>query len=132
MKTVMISGDGITEAEFATIGGPGVEGTLMSFGPDPRNNPAAKAVVEEFRAKKFEPEAYTLYSYAAMQILKEAAEHTKTLDPKKMAEYMHSGVTFHTVIGDIAYDKKGDRTTVDYVWYVWKKGPDGKISYFQE
>ena len=42
MKTVMISGDGITDNEFSQIGGPGVEGTLMSFGPDPRNNPAAK------------------------------------------------------------------------------------------
>ena len=47
------------------IGGPGVEGTLMTFGPDPRNNPAAKDVVAEFKAKNFDPEAYTLYSYAA-------------------------------------------------------------------
>jgi branched-chain amino acid transport system substrate-binding protein len=131
MKTVMISGDGITDDEFAQIGGPGVEGTLMSFGPEPRNNPAAKAVVEEFKAKGFDPQGYTLYSYAAMQILKEAAEAVKSLDPKKMAEFMHSGHTFKTVIGDISYDKKGDRTTVDYVWYVWKKGPDGKITYSQ-
>ena len=42
---------------------------------------------------------------------------------------MHSGIPFHTVIGDIAFDKKGDRTTVDYVWYVWKKEPDGKIGF---
>jgi branched-chain amino acid transport system substrate-binding protein len=132
MKTIMISGDGITDNEFASIGGPGVEGTLMSFGPDPRVNPAAKDVVAEFKTKGFEPEGYTLYSYAAMQIMKEAAEKTKSLDPKKMAEYMHSGVPFKTVIGDIAYDKKGDRLNVDYVWYVWKKGPDGKLTYFQE
>jgi branched-chain amino acid transport system substrate-binding protein len=132
MKTVMISGDGITDNEFASIGGPGVEGTLMSFGPDPRNNPGAKDIVAEFRAKNFEPEAYTLYSYAAMQIIKESAEHLKSLDPKKIAEYMHSGVSFKTVIGDIAYDKKGDRTSVDYVWYVWEKGADGKITYVQQ
>src|SRR5271155_379638 len=132
MKTVMVSGDGITDNEFSSIGGPGVEGTLMSIGPDPRNNPGAKDIVAEFRAKNFEPEAYTLYSYAAMQIMKEAAEHVKSLDPKKIAEYMHSGATFKTVIGDISYDKKGDRTNVDYVWYVWKKAPDGKLTYFQE
>src|SRR6202795_1562325 len=132
MKTVMISGDGITDNEFASIGGPGVEGTLMSFGPDPRNNASAKDIVAAFRAKGYEPEAYTLYSYAAMQIMKESAEKTKSLDPKKMAEYMHSGATFKTVIGDISYDKKGDRTNVDYVWYVWKKAPDGKLTYFQE
>ena len=131
MNTVMISGDGITDNEFSQIGGPGVEGTLMSFGPDPRNNPAAKDIVAEFKAKNFDPEAYTLYSYAAVQIMKQAAEKAKSLDPKKMAEFMHSGMTFHTVIGDIAYDKKGDRTSVDYVWYVWKKAPDGKITYQQ-
>ncbi len=131
LKTVMISGDGITDEEFAQIGGPGVEGTLMSFGPEPRNNPNAKDVVAEFKAKGFEPQGYTLYSYAAMQILKQAAEAVKTLDARKMAAYMHSGATFHTVIGDIAYDKKGDRTTADYVWYVWKKDPDGKITFHQ-
>src|SRR5277367_4964734 len=129
MKTVMISGDGITSDEFSQIGGPGVEGTMMSFGPDPRKNPSAKDIVAEFKAKNFDPEAYTLYAYAAVQIMKQAAEATKSLDPKKIAEYMHSGKTFHTVIGDIAYDKGGDRTKVDYVWYTWEKGPDGKISY---
>jgi len=131
MKTIMISGDGITDNEFSQIGGPGVEGTLMSFGPDPRNNPGAKDIVAEFKAKNFDPEAYTLYSYAAVQIFKQAAEKAKSLDPKKVAEAMHSGMTFHTVIGDIAYDKKGDRTSVDYVWYVWAKQPDGKITYKQ-
>ncbi len=131
MKTVMISGDGITDNEFASIGGPGVEGTLMSFGPEPRNNPAAKDIVAEIKAKGFEPEGYTLYSYAAMQIMKQAAEKAGALDPKKMAEVMHSGMPFHTVLGDIAFDKKGDRTTADYVWYVWKKDADGKLTYHQ-
>ncbi len=131
LETVMISGDGITDDTFAQIGGPGVVGTLMSFGPDPRKNPAAKAVVAEFTAKGYDPQAYTLYSYAAMQIMKQAAEAVKVLDPKKMAAYMHSGKPFHTVLGDISYDKKGDRTTADYVWYVWKKEPDGKITYEQ-
>jgi branched-chain amino acid transport system substrate-binding protein len=131
MNTIMISGDGITDTEFAAIGGPGVEGTLMTFGPEPRNNPNAREAVESFKAKGFEPQGYTLYSYAAVQIMKQAAEKAKSLDPKKVAEVMHSGIPFHTVIGDISYDKKGDRTTVDYVWYVWKKGADGKIGFVQ-
>jgi branched-chain amino acid transport system substrate-binding protein len=131
IKTVMISGDGITDTEFASVGGPGVEGTLMSFGPEPRNNPNAKAIVAEFAAKGFDPQGYTLYSYAAMQIIKQAAEKANSLDPKKLADVMHSGISFKTVIGDIAYDKKGDRTTVDYVWYVWQKGEDGKITFKQ-
>jgi len=131
MTTVMISGDGITDNEFAQIGGPGVEGTLMTFGPDPRKNPAAKDVVAEFKARNFDPEAYTLYSYAGLQLIKEGAEKAKSLEPKKVAEALRSGVEFPTVIGPIAYDKKGDRKSVDFVWYVWKKGEDGKISYVQ-
>lgn len=131
LKTVMLSGDGITSAEFATIGGDGVVGTLMSFGPDPLKNPAAKDVIEKFRAKKYEPEAYTLYSYAAVQIMKQAAEKAGAIDPKKMADVIHSGMTFKTVLGDLAYDKKGDRKDVDYVMYTWKKDKDGKIVYEQ-
>jgi len=131
VKAPLMGGDGITSDEFAAVGGPGVEGTLMTYGPDPRNKPQAKKVVDEFRAKKFEPEAYTLYSYAGVEIIKQAAEAAKSLDPKKVAEKMHSGMAFHTVLGDISYDKKGDRTNLDYVMYVWKKTPEGKISYVE-
>jgi branched-chain amino acid transport system substrate-binding protein len=129
VNAVLMGGDGITSDEFAAIGGPGVEGTLMTYGPDPRKRPEAKPIVEKFRAKNFEPEAYTLYSYAAVQIIKQAAEEAKSLDPKKVADVMHSGRTFSTVIGDVSYDKKGDVTRLDYVMYVWKKDPSGKITY---
>ncbi len=129
VKAPLMGGDGITSDEYASVGGPGVEGTLMTYGPDPRNKPEAKAVVEEFRKKNFEPEAYTLYSYAAVQIYKQAAEAAKSVDPKKVAEKMHSGMHFKTVLGDIAYDKKGDITKLDYVVYIWKKDPSGKITY---
>jgi len=132
LKAPMMSGDGITTDEFASIGGPGVEGTLMTYGPDARNNPAAKDAVAKFRAKKFEPEAYTLYSYAAVQVIKAAAEQAKSLDPKKVAEAIKSGKTFKTVIGDLSYNKKGDVTRLDYVMYVWKKNAEGKITYVQE
>jgi branched-chain amino acid transport system substrate-binding protein len=131
VKAPLMGGDGITSDEFATVGGPGVEETLMTYGPDPRNRPEAKAVVAEFRKKGFEPEAYTLYSYAGVQIIKQAAEAAKSADPKKVAEQMHSGMHFSTVLGDMAYDKKGDITKLDYVMYVWKKDPSGKISYVE-
>jgi branched-chain amino acid transport system substrate-binding protein len=127
----LMGGDGITDDEFAAIAGPGAEGTLMTYGPDPRRRPEAKAVVEKFRAKNFEPQAYTLYSYAVVELIKQAAEAAKSLDPKKVADALHSGRKFKTVIGDISYDKKGDVTRIDYVVYVWKKDPSGKITYFE-
>jgi len=139
VKATFMGADGITDDEFATIAGPGAEGTLMTFSPDPRTNAANKEIIEVFRKKGFEPQAYTLYSYAAVQIIKQAAEQARSLDPKKVADVMHSGKTFNTVLGDMSYDKKGDVTgyTVGgkkkdrYVLYVWKKGPDGKITYVE-
>jgi branched-chain amino acid transport system substrate-binding protein len=143
LQAPLMGGDGITDDEFAVIAGPGAEGTLMTFSPDPRKNPANKDIVEVFRKKRgFEPQAYTLYSYAAVQIIKQAAEQAKSLDPKKVAEVMHSGKAFKTVLGDITYDKKGDVSTDGYmvagkkkdryVLYIWRKGPDGRITYFEE
>jgi len=130
VRATMLSGDGITTNDFASIGGEGVVGTLMSFGPDPRDNPAAKDIVAKFRAKNSEPLAYTLYTYAAIQILKQAAEKAGSTDSKKMAEEMHSCVVFNTAIGGISYDKKGDRQDIDYVMYTWKR-VNGKITYVQ-
>ena len=133
VKAPLMGGDGITSDEFASVGGPGVEGTLMTYGPDPRNKPEAKTIVEEFRhrAQPFEPEAYTLYSYAGVQVIKQAAEAAKSLDPKKVAEKMHSGMKFKTVLGDLAFDKKGDITKLDYVMYIWKKDASGKVTYVE-
>ncbi len=131
VRAPLMGGDGIADDEFAAIGGPGAEGTLMTYGPDPRNRPEAKAVVEKFRAKNFEPQAYTLYSYAAVEIIKQAAEAAKSLDPKKVSAQMYSGQKFKTVIGEISYDKKGDVGRVDYVVYRWQKNPQGKITYIE-
>lgn len=129
LNAPMMSGDGIVSAEFVSIAGPGADGTLMTFAPDPRKNPNAKEVVARFKAKNYDPEAYTLYAYAATQILADAAKQAGSADGKKMSKIMLSGRPFKTVIGDIAYDKKGDITRPDYVMYVWKKGADGKIDY---
>ncbi|MBS7698066.1 MULTISPECIES: branched-chain amino acid ABC transporter substrate-binding protein [unclassified Chelatococcus] len=129
LKAPLMSGDGIVSSEFVSIAGPGAEGTLMTFAPDPRKNAAAKDAVAEFKKKNIDPEAYTLYTYAGVQIVKQAAEEAKSLDPKKVAEVIHSGKTFKTVLGDLSFDKKGDITRPDYVMYVWKKDADGKINY---
>src|SRR5215469_5476268 len=131
LKIPLMGGDGIASDEFASIGGPGVEGTLMTYGPDPRKRPEAKAVVEKFRAKNFEPESYTLYAYAAVQIIKQAADAANSLDPRKIAETMKSGRNFPTVIGDISYNPKGDITRLDYVMYEWRKDASGKITYVE-
>ena len=131
LTATFMSGDGIVSNELASIAGDAVDGTLMTFAPDPRNNPAAKELVEKFRAAGFEPEAYTLYSYAAVQVLAGAAAAAGKNDGQSVAAAIKANGPFSTAIGDLGYDDKGDITRPDYVMYEWKKGSDGNYTYFE-
>jgi branched-chain amino acid transport system substrate-binding protein len=120
LKTVLMAGDALADKEFASITGPAGEGVLFTFGPDPRKKPTAAAVVKKFKDKGIDPEGYTLYTYAAFQVWSQAAAKAGTTDPKKVAATIKGG-TWDTVLGKIAYDKKGDITVIDYVVYKWDK-----------
>ena len=129
LKAIVAGGDAVADKEFAQIAGPAAEGTLMTFPADPRKNPNAQAAVAAFKAKNIDPEAFTLYAYAAVQVLAKAVAETGSADGKALADWLHQGKPVETVIGPIAYDTKGDITRLDYVMHVWTKGPDGKIDY---
>ena len=98
MKTKLISGDALVTAEYWQITGDAGEGTLMTFSPDPRNNPEAAPLVKKFKAAGIEPEGYVLYSYAALQVFEQAATQAGSLDRKKVLKAMKKG-KFNTVLG---------------------------------
>jgi branched-chain amino acid transport system substrate-binding protein len=128
LQTVLMAGDALNDKEFASITGPAAEGTLFTFGPDPRNNPAAKAIVEEFKAKNIDPEGYTLYTYAAMQVWSQAATKAGTMDPKKVMDTIKAGA-WDTVIGKLSFDAKGDIKQNAYVVWKWDaKGNAAEIN----
>ncbi len=118
LQTVLMAGDAMNDKEFASITGPAAEGTLFTFGPDPRNKPTAKAIVEKFKAKNIDPEGYTLYTYAAMQVWSQAAANAGTTDAKKVMDTIKAG-EWDTVLGKMAFDAKGDIKAIDYVVYKW-------------
>ncbi|PWE57053.1 branched chain amino acid ABC transporter substrate-binding protein [Metarhizobium album] len=129
LKATFMSGDGIVSNELASIAGDAVAGTLMTFAPDPRKNPAAAELVEKFRASGFEPEAYTLYAYAGVQVIADAAKAAGSTDTTAVAEALKSKGPFKTAIGELGFDEKGDITRPDYVMYKWGKDADGKYTY---
>lgn len=122
LNALMVSGDAFNTAEFWTIAGPAGEGMLFTFAPDPRNNPASAKVIEEFKADNYDPEGYTLYTYAAIQMWAAAAAAGKTLDSKELAKWLRAGNTVPTVVGDIKLNEKGDITANSYVMYKWSDG----------
>ena len=122
MNATLMGGDDLVTAEFWQIAGPAGAGTLMTFPADPRNRATAKAVVAAFKAKGFDPEGYTLYTYAALQVWAAGVKKANSTDPKKIAAALHGGMSADTVLGPIAFDRKGDITASDYVLYIWKDG----------
>lgn len=121
MDTVLMSGDGLTTAEYWAITGEAGEGTLMTFSPDPRKAPEAASLVEKFRAKGIEPEGYVLYTYAAVQTWAQAANAAGSTDFDPVVASLNEG-TFNTVLGSLEFDDKGDVSLPGYVVYEWKSG----------
>jgi branched-chain amino acid transport system substrate-binding protein len=120
-KAQFIGADALVTEEFWKITGAAGDGTLMTFPPDPRNVPAAKAVVDKFKAAGYDPEGYTLYTYAAIQAFAAAADKAKSLKVDDLSKALKS-ITVDTVIGPLSWDKKGDVTNPKYVFYIWKNG----------
>ncbi|BBK32230.1 branched-chain amino acid transport system substrate-binding protein [Stella humosa] len=121
LDAVMISGDALVTDEFWKIAGQSGTGTLMTFAPDPRQEPAAAAVVERFRQGGYEPEGYALYTYAAIQVWAAAATKAKSVATAKVADALRAG-TFDTVVGQLRFDAKGDVVDPKYAVYAWKDG----------
>ncbi len=117
----LISGDALVTDEFWKITGKAGEGTLMTFAPDPRNVPEAKDVVAQFKAKGYDPEGYTLYTYAAIQAWAEAATKAKSIKTADVAKMLR-GNKYKTVIGTLDFNDKGDVVNPLYVFYAWKDG----------
>lgn len=117
----LISGDALTSAEFAMVAGPAADGTRITFLPDARGYPEAKEVVTRFRDDGYEPEGFTLQTYAAFQAWAQAAENAGSLDIDKMIEALHQN-EFRTVFGTFRFDDKGDMSAPGFVWYTWQDG----------
>jgi branched-chain amino acid transport system substrate-binding protein len=126
-KLQIIGGDALVTDEFWSIAGKAGEGVLMSFGPDPRNNPAATQAVAQFRKTGYEPEGYTLYTYAAFQALGHAlAQPYDKFSPSTVAQALRAHQA-DTVIGQLGFDAKGDVTGNGYVLYRWHDGHYAEI-----
>lgn len=121
LTTTFISDDDLTTREFWSVTGNAGEGTFMSFNSDPRTRPEAAEAVAKLRAKGFNPEGNTLYTYAAVQVMADAISRAGTTQLPKVIAAMREG-SYPTVIGPLSFDAKGDITRPDYIIYRWSNG----------
>ncbi len=121
LQAPLMGGDALVDSQYWGITGPAGEGTLMTFSPDPRKNPANAELVAWFKSQGYEPEGYTIYTYATLQAWAQAANTAGTTDTQKVTEVLKKE-KFDTALGTITFDAKGDVTAPGYVVYVWKNG----------
>jgi branched-chain amino acid transport system substrate-binding protein len=121
MAAVLIGGSALLASDYADLAGDAAEGTLVTYPADQQKLPEAAGVVTELAAKKLDAAGYVLPAYAALQVWAAAAKAAGSADFDKVVAAIDAGV-FKTVIGDVAFDDKGDLRNPRYEWYVWHDG----------
>jgi branched-chain amino acid transport system substrate-binding protein len=120
--------------------GPLLDGIVImeSFVPAPTFNfPGTADLIKRYQEKaageKIDPIGYSFapFGYAAGQVLAQAVEGTGSLDNAKLADYTHSH-TFHTVVGDIDYDKAGEWTKQRNVFTQFQNVAAGNLDQFRD
>jgi branched-chain amino acid transport system substrate-binding protein len=114
----LVGSDNLNTEYFLRVAGSAVEGVRFVAVADARTKKAAAPVVAKFRAEGYEPEGYTLYAYAVIQVWAQAVEKAGTFAVPAVVEALHHN-EFDTVLGRLGFDDKGDVTGVDsFIWYV--------------
>ena len=124
-----VSGDGIVSQDFITAAGGKkyAEGVYVTFGADPTRLPTSKKVVETFKKQGYDPEGYTLYSYATVQAIVAAINGAQSTNGTKLAKWLAKN-RVSTVMGEKAWSQQGDLVKSDYVIYRWNQ--DGQYREF--
>jgi branched-chain amino acid transport system substrate-binding protein len=118
LTATMMLTSGSFNQEYWDLAGSAAEGTLMTFGPEPRKLASAAEVVKRFEAEGFSPEGYTLYAYAAIQVFAAATRRAASFGLDALEKALHEG-TYETVLGPITFDGKGDVQGFKYSMYRW-------------
>lgn len=114
--------EGVGNDSISQIAKDASEGMLVTLPKSFDQDPANKALVEAFEAKKENPSGpFVLPSYSAVEVIAGGIAAAKSEDPEKVAEAIHKG-TFKTPTGDLSFDEKGDLKDFKFVVYEWHYG----------
>jgi len=129
LEAKVMAGDALATREYWDVAGEDGEGTLFTFPADPRKFTEATDALRAFKESGYEPEGYTLITYAAVQVFAQAAKRAGSVKIDALVEAI-KGVgfttlkshTFKTVMGEISFDKKGDPMGNTYRLYRFSQG----------
>jgi branched-chain amino acid transport system substrate-binding protein len=121
MDIPLIGGEALETPEFWAIAGPAGEATLFTAPADPREAPAARDLVAGLKAGGAPAQPYTVYAYAAVEVLAQALAAAPEDDYAGLSRALNEG-QFDTVLGTVRFDDKGDANVPAYDVFEWSQG----------
>ncbi|KQQ48436.1 amino acid ABC transporter substrate-binding protein [Methylobacterium sp. Leaf125] len=141
----LVGSDGLLDPAFPQAAGPAAEGTVMTLPADPPRLPEPKAPdakapdakASDMKTAKGprspEANAVAAQAYAAVEVLRQGVLGAGSADGRAVAAYLHQGRTLRTILGDLAYDARGDLKPDPRrpatILQAWKRMPDGRIDF---
>jgi branched-chain amino acid transport system substrate-binding protein len=122
----LVGGDGIGGEEFWTAAGEAGEGTIFSARPAIQWHRDAAAVRTALRVRGRGPGAGGIGAYAAVEVWAQAVERAGSTDLAAVAHELRRG-RFHTVLGLVAFDDKGDLRGAGWQMQIWSDGDYGPL-----
>ena len=119
LKAKFMGPEGVGNKDISAIAGEASEGLLVTLPPSFDAEPANKALVDAFKAKKQDPSgAFVLPAYSAVQVMADAMAKTRGTDTNAIQKAMRT-MTFNTPTGQLKFDAKGDLHEFSFVVYNW-------------
>ncbi len=113
----LLGGDTLCSPEMPKLGGDAVDGVVYCAyaGMLMDSDAGAKAFQDKFKKRYGQaPDVYGPFYYDQVMNIGQAMEKTGSVDPAKVGAYMHQN-TYKGVMGDYAYDAKGNRVKAPVV-----------------
>ncbi|MBD8905764.1 ABC transporter substrate-binding protein [Methylorubrum zatmanii] len=127
LGATVIGSDGLLDKDFPQAAGPGAEDTLMTVGPAPPRLPEPRGAARPARGP--EAETFAAQGYAAVEVIRQGIDGARSVEPAKVAAFLHGGAPLRTVLGEIAFDASGDLTKPPFAVSAWRRLPDGRLDF---
>jgi branched-chain amino acid transport system substrate-binding protein len=121
LDTTFVSGNAIGRPEFLQIAEGAAEGVLSTTLADARSLPAAAEAVARLRQRGSGTEGYTLYAYGAVQVLAQAIDKAGSTELDRVEPVLRQQ-SFPTALGNVRFDKGGDRDVSQVAFSQWRDG----------
>jgi branched-chain amino acid transport system substrate-binding protein len=121
IKAKIVGGDGVCTDKLAELAGDAIENVVCSeAGLSLSKMPKGMEFADKYK-KRFNTEiqVYAPMTYDAVYVIADAMKRANSVDPAKILEQMPT-TAYKGVIGDIAFDEKGDMKEASITLYNYK------------